>query len=311
MTDTFISCDWGTSAFRMRLIKTSSLEIMQSIDDPKLGFGQQSLTQDEYLQLFNHHCHELSSAAGLQTIPVSIISGMASSSIGIRNLSYGKLPLPLADLQIPYESLTGMDTETYLISGLATDKDVMRGEEIQVIGAAQKTLSTEKEAIFILPGTHSKHVFLKDSQLITFNTFMTGELFSLLQQHSILRHSIQKEGVDIQDPNHQQAFVLGVQKSAAALLNELFTIRARQILQHTNPQENYAFLSGLLIGNELLSLQGTKTELLVLCADQPLADYYQHAIQTLLPEKKLLLVSTEEATILGHYTLLQQIHSDE
>lgn len=312
MIDTFISCDWGTSAFRMRLIKTSSLEIVQRIDKPMLGFGQQSLSKAGYLQQFEEQCLLLCQSAGLSKVPLSIISGMASSSIGIKNLDYGKLPLPLTDLQIPFELLEDAAHTTFLISGLATQDDVMRGEEVQLLGAVQETHSIDKDAIVILPGTHSKHVIIEKGGLLNFKTYMTGELFSLLQNHSILRHSVKKESIHLQNTDVLKAFDYGVYQSAESpILHELFAIRARQILQQTDPANNNAFLSGLLIGNELRSLATQKANNLILCADMPLLDLYKYVILKLYPNRELRLVSTEKATILGHYKLLQQIHSDE
>ncbi|MDF9797561.1 2-dehydro-3-deoxygalactonokinase [Catalinimonas alkaloidigena] len=309
MPEHFISCDWGTSAFRIRLIETSSLDVIQMIDDPKLGFGKLTLTQHEYLQCFTKHCRVLCKAAGFNTIPLCIISGMASSSIGIKNLPYGKLPSPLKDIRIPFEVLKGTENITYLISGLATEEDVMRGEEVQVLGAIQETHCFNKDAIILLPGTHSKHVIIKEEQILTFQTYMTGELFSLLQSHSILRHSVENGKIHLQNTDVLKAFDQGVNQSASPLLQELFTIRARQILQHTIPARNSAFLSGLLIGNELRSLARHQSDTLILCADMPLLDLYEYAILKLFPNRELRLVSTEKATILGHYQLLQQIHS--
>lgn len=309
MTDYFISCDWGTSSFRIRLIRTSTLEIVHTIENSELGFGKQSLSQADYLQQLEEHLHRLCERGILDDIPVSIISGMASSSIGLKNLPYGKLPLSLQDCYIPYEALPGFSSPVYLFSGLSTHEDVMRGEEVQVVGAAQKIGVPKENHLFILPGTHSKHVFLEQGQLVTFNTYLTGELFSLLQTHSILRHSVKKEQINLQKPMLLEAFRQGLHHSSFSLLHELFTIRARQLLQNTDPVENYAYLSGLLIGNELRSISKHTTENLILCADSPVADLYQQAIYTLYPDKNLHLVSTEEATILGHHILLQQIHA--
>ncbi|WPP51695.1 2-dehydro-3-deoxygalactonokinase [Catalinimonas niigatensis] len=309
MQEHFLSCDWGTSSFRIRLIRTSTLEIIQFEEDAQLGFGQQSLTPADYLQQFEQKTKALCAKARLEKLPCAILSGMASSSIGIKNLPYGKLPLPLNDFHLPYERLAGLSTEAYLISGLSTGEDIMRGEEVQVLGAVQKLVEPDQNYLIILPGTHSKHVIIEQNQLLSFKTYMTGELFSLLQTHSILKHSVHKEKIDLQNPKVYEAFMHGIQKSSVSLLHELFTIRARQILQHTDPLANYAFLSGLLIGSELRSIDIAGAGSFIVCADMPMLDLYRFAILKLFPEISLRLVGTREATILGHHKLLQQIQT--
>lgn len=307
MNDYFLSCDWGTSSFRLRLIRTSDLNVVHSIDKPDMGFGQQSLSKDQYLEQYASFCSQICESAGLNTIPNGIITGMASSSIGIQNLAYGTLPASLSDFKIPYIKFENHDSKSFLISGLATESDVMRGEEIQVLGA-MKAISISSQNIFlILPGTHSKHIQIEGDTLTTFHTYLTGELFSILLKHSIIRHSVSKENIDLSKAELKNSFLQGVSRASHSLLNELFSIRARQILQSTNPHENYAFLSGLLIGSELLALKNVALEQLILCADQPVSALYSQALQVLYPSLQILLVRTEEATILGHFTLLQKI----
>ncbi len=308
MREHFISCDWGTTSFRLRLIQIPSLEVLYTLEDVELGFGNTSSNQSLYPQQFESHISKLLEISGLNKIPEIILSGMASSSIGIKNLPYGKLPLALDDIKIPYEVLSDQYLSAYLISGLATEEDVMRGEEVQVLGAVQKMPVSEKDYLVILPGTHSKHVHISKRMVQDFKTYLTGELFFLLQTYSILRHSVKREKTNLQEPAIHSAFVTGVQKSSSSLLHEVFSIRARQILQQTDPATNYAFLSGLLIGSELNEVDASSTEDIILCADKPLADFYELAMRTLHPDVVLHVISTEEATILGHFQLLQQIH---
>lgn len=307
MNDYFLSCDWGTSSFRLRLIRTSDLKVVRSIDKPDMGFGQQSLSKDQYLEQYAGFCSQICESTGLNAIPNSIITGMASSSIGIQNLAYGTLPASLSDFKIPYIKFENRDSQSFLISGLATETDVMRGEETQVLGAMKAIKTSPHHTFLILPGTHSKHIQIEGDTLTTFHTYLTGELFSILLKHSIIRHSVSQENIDLSKAEIKNSFLQGVHRASHSLLNELFGIRAKQILQSTDPQENYAFLSGLLIGSELLALKNVALEQMILCADQPLSTLYRQALEALYPSLQILLVRTEEATILGHFTLLQQI----
>lgn len=202
---------------------------------------------------------------------------------------------------IPYERL---EENVYLVSGIAGSEDVMRGEEVQILGAAQSL--NGQRALAILPGTHSKHATLENYAMTSFKTYLSGELFAILRQHSILRHSlpeIPNEHTDL------SAYQDGLSASKRELLNTLFTIRARQLLQGKEPDYNQDFLSGLLIGTELRGLSQLTASKVLLIADGTLAALYQHALGFLFPKLSVHLFSTEEATILGHYQLIKTIHA--
>ncbi|WKN31153.1 2-dehydro-3-deoxygalactonokinase [Porifericola rhodea] len=305
MNPFFISCDWGTSSFRLSLINTNKLEIIHSLTDSQLGFGQQSAGKEDYIRLLDEKIELLCRKAQLDTTPLCILSGMASSSIGIKNLPYAQLPLAMKRFEIPYEKLESLSSDVFMFSGLCTDIDVMRGEEVQVLGAYDENSSKENQ-LLILPGTHSKHVLIQKKQLTTFTTYMTGELFALLQNYSILKHSVQKP--ESENGPDQKVFLKGVEEGKSQLLKHLFGIRARQILQKTTPEMNYAFLSGLLIGNELYPLSDDLPDQLTLCADGNLGLLYKLALQHLFPHTKLDIISTQKATIAGHFKLLQGLN---
>ncbi len=139
---------------------------------------------------------EASSSAGgpLGDLPI-VISGMAGSSIGWQELPYARLPLPLDGRGLVWRSLGPLALgrgQVLLVSGLASGDDVLRGEEIEALGAARLLAGgpLADEGILLLPGTHSKHIHVRAGHIVGFRTFMTGELFEVLGRHSVLRHSL-------------------------------------------------------------------------------------------------------------------------
>jgi 2-dehydro-3-deoxygalactonokinase len=112
-------------------------------------------------------------------------------------------------------------------------------------------------ATLVLPGTHSKHLRIEANSITAISTFMTGELFEMLCRHSVLRHSVDSgdlhpEGAII-DPN---AFREGVSVSGRqGITAALFQVRSRQVLSGHDGSSNRSFLSGLLIGAELRSIE--------------------------------------------------------
>ena len=71
--------------------------------------------------------------------------------------------------------------------------DVMRGEETQISGYLAQ--NPNFNGSICLPGTHTKWVQISAGEIVSFRTFMTGELFNIISKHSILRHSVD-EGWD-------------------------------------------------------------------------------------------------------------------
>src|SRR6185503_13444569 len=93
--------------------------------------------------------------------------------------------------EMPWDAPAGVG-QTFLISGLATRFEMMRGEESEIIGLMTDPAlaAFSKRSLVILPGTHSKHVWIDDQRIVDFRTFMTGEFFDVLGRHSILSASV-------------------------------------------------------------------------------------------------------------------------
>lgn len=162
--------------------------------------------------------------------------------------------------------------------------DVMRGEEVQIFGALD-ALGLD-DGVFVLPGTHSKWAIVESRRVVRFHTFMTGELYALLRRHSILSRLMPDDDEDAEAwPAQRDSFLAGCGEAASGmLLHRLFSIRARGLFDQLPPAEQPAFLSGLLIGEEIreaLALPGaaTKTTLVYLVCNDLLAERYASALQ--------------------------------
>jgi 2-dehydro-3-deoxygalactonokinase len=135
-----------------------------------------------------------------------------------------------------------------VISGLrqATPSDVMRGEETQIAGFL--SLNRDWDGVICLPGTHTKWVQVSAGEVVSFQTYMTGELFALLSENSVLRHSVQGDGWD--DSTFDQTVEILISRPEK-LAARLFSIRADDLLENTPVATSRARLSAVLIGAEL------------------------------------------------------------
>jgi 2-dehydro-3-deoxygalactonokinase len=165
-----------------------------------------------------------------------------------------------------------------VIAGLrqSTPSDVMRGEETQIAGFL--ALNPDWDGVICLPGTHTKWVQISAGEVISFQTYMSGELFALLSGQSVLRHSVNAEHWD------QATFDVTIEDALSKpekLAARLFAIRADDLLEGATADVGRARLSGLLIGAELAAARPywLGTNIAIIGADGT-ATPYARALQT-------------------------------
>ncbi len=250
----------------------------------------------------------------LDAVPL-VLSGMASSSLGLEELPYAELPFAVDGSQAGvrhFESQPDFPHELLLISGIRADGDVMRGEETQLVGLIHlmDTARIFGESVFIFPGTHSKHITVRQQQVVGFQTFMTGEVFHLMADASILKDSIESPArVEIKD-KELNGFRSGVRESGhSGILHGLFTVRTNQLFRSLSKKQNYYYLSGLLIGTELRSLQQMQSPQIILSSGSNLFKFYQLALEELQLTDTTITIPPElidKAAIAGQVTIFQQ-----
>jgi 2-dehydro-3-deoxygalactonokinase len=237
-----------------------------------------------------------------------VISGMASSTIGMLEVPYKPLPFATdgSDLDVKLLPATPEFTHAVLlISGVKSDDDVMRGEEVQLVGCQFE--STAKAQLFLHPGTHAKHVLVQKGQATTLKTYMTGEFFSLLSTKSILAASVE-EGGKLEEGNNRQWFEKGVHDSQEAnLLHNTFLVRTNDLFKKASKLENYFCLSGLLIGSECRDLLGHEPAGITLAGEPVLVALYQAALEALgiVDRCPVQTKTAQEVTLTGQVAVLQ------
>ena len=245
MEEYFVSCDWGTSHCGLQVVRRDDGVVIDTVSSDK-GAAALAGDQDGYGDELTRLLGELDSRG--KDAPI-VISGMASSSIGWKELPYAEVPFSLSGESLVVEELDFPGRLVLLISGVATGDDVMRGEEVELVGLHQLG-HLQGDCIAITPGTHSKHVQISDGKVTNFETFMTGELFELMSQHSILKHSVEL-GSDLDI----DSFLRGVERGVKSpLSNAFFKVRTGSLLSGLSLSESASYLDGIVIGGELSSL---------------------------------------------------------
>jgi len=330
----FWSCDWGSSSFRLRLVDSSEEKIVCEISNGD-GVTQlaKQISSEENKSIFfqNYLCDQIAEISN-QVLDSSesypcILSGMITSAHGWHTLPYADVPFSLDGADLLFEisslkkNLSDHISKLYFLSGVKTQNDVMRGEELEMLGlfSLAEFEKVRRNCALILPGTHSKHLKIKDQHLVGFNTFMTGEIFEVLSKRSVLQFSLPEAGKSPDfdsDAEFKKVFLNGVAESGNnELLNSLFTVRTNGLFQTYSNEENYYFLSGLLIGSELQSIKKhNREEPILLYAPQKIGNLYKMALESLGFSERLVYISNKSnstarlpLSILGHKIFLQSL----
>jgi 2-dehydro-3-deoxygalactonokinase len=178
--------------------------------------------------------------------------------------------------------------------------DVMRGEETQIAGAL--ALEAGFDGVFCLPGTHSKWVHISAGEVVSFQTFMTGEMFALLSDHSVLRHGMQGAGWDDAAFDAGLADALSRPERVAAYM---FGLRAEGLIAGLSPAAARARLSGLLIGIELAGAKAYWLgQRVALIGAERLSATYARALKAQGADPQLLPAT--DCTLAGLATLARQ-----
>lgn len=258
--DAFLAVDWGTTNRRVFRIER--------------GAVTQTLREPRGVTMVNDFAAEVAAIrARMGDLPM-LLAGMAGSTIGWRDAGY--VPAP-AGLDTLAERLLRIDPRIAIVPGVSCREgdrgDVMRGEEVQVLGAVAAGLAPP-DAIMVQPGTHSKWVEMVDGRIARFVTAMTGELFGLIRAHGIL--SSQLGGPVSAGP----AFADGVRQGAVRdVAAALFGIRAGALLGLRDDADAAAYASGLLIGAEVAArLAVTREHHIHIIAEPTLGALYAAAI---------------------------------
>lgn len=235
-TEGFIAVDWGTTNRRAYLLDGSG----SCTDEFEDGRGILSVAAGD----FPTAVAEVRSRLGDKSL---LLGGMVGSNRGWIEAPYVACPAGLEEIS---GALVWAGDREAIIPGVSYlgegRADVMRGEEVQLLGAVASGL-VPRDCLVCHPGTHNKWVLLSGGKIISFRTVMTGEIFSLLKEHSILADLLQR------DVAPQPAFFAGAGHGLVRddIASELFAIRARVLLGQSPKDDAAAFTSGLLIGADV------------------------------------------------------------
>jgi len=241
-----IAIDWGTSTFRAYLVAGDGTVI----DERRSDDGILAVESGRFAEILDARVSDwLDADAG-----PALMAGMVGSRQGWIEVPYVPCPAGIAEIGAGLRPVEwGRGRQAWIAPGVscrddAGIPDVMRGEEVQVLGALD-ALASPPEWL-CLPGTHSKWVRIANGRIDAVTTHMTGEWFAVAKAHTILRRLIEDGPLD------ELAFEAGVRRASTpgGLLHHVFGVRALGLFGELAGRSAGSYLSGLLIGHELVAV---------------------------------------------------------
>lgn len=240
MVRPLVAIDWGTSSLRGARLDGQG----RVLEEKSAPLGILNVSKGNFAGTFAAEFGPWMKRADA----LCLISGMAGSRQGWAEAPYAACPAGPVELA---RHLHWIERDRIaIVPGLSDSQrdvpDVMRGEEVQIFGAMR--LAGLGDGLFVLPGTHSKWADVRGGKVMGFRTYMTGEVYGLFSQHSILARTL-----DANAPLDEAAFRQGVARADAGegLLHSAFGVRALGLFDRLPPAQSASYLSGLLIGEEL------------------------------------------------------------
>ncbi|MEO8333942.1 MAG: 2-dehydro-3-deoxygalactonokinase [bacterium] len=264
-TPSLIVLDWGTTALRAYLLDDSG----HVLDTRSAPHGIMHVPDSDFAAIFE-------SVTADWPALTAIAAGMIGSANGWLEVPYCAAPAGIDEL---VAGLALMPNATLnIVPGVATYgsiPNVMRGEETQIVGALSLHPDLAAHSRLVLPGTHSKWVHVVDGKITDITSFMTGELFAIMRDHSILgRFASDTAATD-------DAFARGVlaaRNSQNGVSPLLFSARSLVLTQRLAPGSALEYLSGLLIGDEVRCGLADGTHPSALVGDATLCARYHTAL---------------------------------
>ena len=240
MTPKWIAADWGTSNLRLWAMDTNGNTIGERTSNRGMGHLTPAEFEGALIEL---------AADWLDSADVVVACGMVGSRQGWVEAPYQTAPCEVCPEKMVKADVKRANLTVYVIPGIkqiTPAADVMRGEETQIAGFLAN--NKDWDGVLCLPGTHTKWVHISANEVVSFQTFMTGELFTLLSEQSVLSHSVAECGWD------EDAFGTALSATLSRperLAGRLFALRADQLVNGTDDVTLRSELSGLLVGAEL------------------------------------------------------------
>ena len=275
MKDYFITLDTGTTNTRAVLWRRGGIPVCME----RCGAGVRDTAADGTnirLKQSIRQCLEQLLEKGGRTfseVEAVFASGMITSNVGLLEVPHLTVPVSAGDFveqlyraelddicPIPIYFIRGVKNQRRENKDLE-DMDIMRGEETEVLALLEE-FSDPRPYVFILPGSHSKFVFVNEKREITgCLTSLTGELLENMTLHTILADAVDRQFAT-KETYQKEAVLAGYTEAKEhGTGRALFSARIRKMFgpeEQRNAKWTANYLLGAVLESDIRAIQGTR-----------------------------------------------------
>ncbi|WP_066015044.1 2-dehydro-3-deoxygalactonokinase [Endozoicomonas atrinae] len=238
----------------------------------------------------------------------TILSGLVGAREGWVEVAYVRTPCTNRSIldgvvKVPTNQLKNVSIVPGILHSGDEYSEVLRGEEVSIVGAMKD--QSISDGWILKPGEHSKLVRVEENAITQLFTYITGELYRLLDQYSSLcRHAGIEQKVSSID------FMTGVRTAlkSGCLSKVLFSVSTRRLVSQIEAEHVSSYLSGLLIGHEFRDIKSMGLDDIVLIGSGQLMEFYQLAFDELSIQTRL--VDSQKAYLEGAQLILESLEDD-
>ena len=269
-----LAIDWGSSALRGALLADDG----RVVEERAAPRGMLTVEPGGFDAVFEEHFGDWMDVPGTRCL----MAGMVGSRQGWVEAAYCPCPAGAAELAAaltPVGSASSRRRDIAIVPGLSCDTagipDVVRGEEIKVVGALD--LFALHDAVIVSPGTHSKWLTVEGGRVTRFATVMSGEFYALLRQHSILSRTLPADDGELDTAAFDRGVALAMQGDS--LMQTAFSVRTLALFERLPPAAMPSYLSGLVIGEEMRCRPLERVDEVIVIGSPVLAERFERALE--------------------------------
>jgi 2-dehydro-3-deoxygalactonokinase len=305
----YIAIHWNDSKIKAYLCCIQPDQSVQIVDETRAP-GLDKDTQD-YARTFRDLTSAWRTSHGL--LPV-LMAGQIGSSKGWKHTPYVSCPATTADIVNAQYQFESDEQIINIIPGLKCQHksghfDVIRGEEVQVLGWLETSASHRNGSYLIcLPGARTKWILVSDGIIKNFKTALTGELYELLSNSGSL---IQTRSTQFTPSAFDAGAKFTLASASGSLIHGLFSVHTKQLFDEVSASDASSYLSGLLIGSDVRAAiyaqewNINEIQELIIIGESHISDLFERVIR--MQTDKVRCFHGKQATVQGFAAIRQRL----
>lgn len=258
MSRNIIALDMGTTNTRAYLLDGKGNIIKTSKQNIGAGESAKCLSKQPIINAVKTCIEELCNCENISAV---IASGMITSGLGLKEVPHLIAPVSTEDIadnmveesypeiaDIPFWFVPGVKNNT----DIDDEMDMMRGEETESVALIERA----QDAVYILPGSHTKFVSVKGGVIESCLTTLTGELLAVITKDTVAAQAVEHKFADIRFFNKEYLLKGYNAAEKYGIARAVFGTRILRVLSDVDANTAAWYLLGAVLQGDIAALKG-------------------------------------------------------